>query len=173
MTTPLRARTKRAVPDNARRASEQSAASLRCVLAPRDWGGWADPRVGVDHNKNKIGRFLLAFARMERHTDRKIGFIWHESQSSCHTYTLNRIDGRKFEIVTSSVFPSIFPSCLLCRPLWLTWLWGGDWALRRRPPRAPMTGLLYNLAPSRHLLLLRSGVSGRTKDRNRCRGRDM
>ena len=40
-----------------------------------------------------------------------------------------------------------------------------DMALGRRlgpsPPRAPMTGLLYNLAPSRHfLLLLRSGVSG-------------
>ena len=78
MTTPLRARTKRgAVPDNARRASEQSAAPLRCVLAPRDGeGGRIDPRVGVDHNKNKIGRDLLAFARTERHADRSQDWIY-------------------------------------------------------------------------------------------------
>ena len=39
-------------------------------------GGSTQELVGVDHNKNKIGRDLLAFARTERHADRSQDWIY-------------------------------------------------------------------------------------------------
>ena len=132
------------------------------------WGGWADrPKswLGWTTTKTRLGGTCWhSQERNDTQIGPRIGFIWHESQSSCpraRPTPSTELVAENLKLYLLAFFPAV----------------EADMALGRRlgpsPPRAPMTGLLYNLAPSRHFLLLRSGVSGRTKERNRCRGRDM